>query len=73
MAIRKNAPVFLALETAIIEKGITKKSIAVGLGITETTLSRKLTGQVEFTLKEVKYLHHLFIDKSVETLFNMDE
>jgi len=73
LPIRKHASVFPALEKAIIEKQITKKAIAIDLGITVSSLSRKLTGQVEFTLKEVKTIHKMFGDIKVEELFNMDE
>lgn len=71
MPIRKNLSTFPELEKAIIEKQITKKRIAENLGITPMALSKKLTGQREFKLSEVKYLHELFNDIPIEKLFNI--
>lgn len=64
---------FPVLESKIAEHGITKKSIAQGLGIDVITLSRKLTGKTEFTLKEIKYIHELFSELPVENLFGISE
>ena len=63
--------IFPVLESKIAEQKITKKSIAQGLGIDVMTLSRKLTGKTEFTLKEIKYIHGLFPELSVENLFGI--
>ena len=64
---------FPILEAKIAEKGITKKSIAEKMGIDAVTLSRKLSGKVEFTLKEIRNLHDLFPECSIEYLFMMKE
>ncbi|MDD7532897.1 MAG: hypothetical protein PUJ96_00255 [Treponema sp.] len=69
---RKRNPAFPELEKQILIKGITKKNLAEILNITPECLSRKLTGRVEFTLKEVKIVHHLFSDISTEKLFELD-
>lgn len=70
---RKDAPAFMELEKTILENQVRKRDIADGINITPEALSRKLTGKVDFTLKEIKYLHKLFPDIPVEKLFNMDE
>lgn len=62
---------FPILESKIAERKITKKSIAQGLGIDAVTLSRKLAGKVEFTLKEIRYIHEMFPESSVESLFGL--
>ena len=69
---RVRRPEFPELETQILSKGVFKSDIAEGMGINAQTLSRKLSGRVEFTLKEIRYLHKLFPDVSVETLFDLD-
>ena len=68
---RKKATVFPELEKQILIKNITKKKLAEALNITPVCLSRKLTGRVDFTLREVKILHEIFSDVSVEQLFNL--
>ena len=68
---RKNKPAFPELEKQILTKGLLKRNIAVGMGINDQTLSRKLTGQVEFTLKEIRYLASVFPEVSIESLFNI--
>ncbi len=70
---RKQVPAFPELEKQILVKGLLKREIASGLGIAESTLSRKLTGKAELTLKEICYLHKLLPDISVEVLFGMDK
>lgn len=68
---RKRKPAFPELEKQILMKGITKKDIAKTLNITPECLSRKLTGAVEFTFKEIKGLHEIFPDISIELLFGI--
>ena len=68
---RKKATAFPELEKQILIKNITKKKLAEALNITPVCLSRKLTGRVDFTLREVKILHEIFSDVSVEQLFNL--
>ena len=68
---RKKATAFPELEKQILIKNITKKKLAEALNITPVCLSRKLTGRVDFTLREVKILHEIFSDVSIEQLFNL--
>ena len=68
---RKKATAFPELEKQILIKNITKKKLAEALNITPVCLSRKLTGRVDFTLREVKILHEIFSDVSVEQLFTL--
>lgn len=68
---RKRKPIFPELEKQILVKGIKKKDIAKALSISPHTLSLKLTGCTEFTLKEVKAFHEMFPDVSVEQLFSL--
>ena len=68
---RKKATAFPELEKQILIKNITKKKLAEALNITPVCLSRKLTGRVDFTLREGKILHEIFSDVSVEQLFNL--
>ena len=68
---RKKATAFPELEKQILIKNITKKKLAEALNITPVCLSRKLTGRVDFTLREVKILHEIFLVFSVEQLFNL--
>lgn len=70
---RKRQPAFPELEKQILSKGVFKSDIADGMGINAQTLSRKLTGQVDFTLKEIRYLHELFPEVPIETLFGLDQ
>lgn len=63
-------PYYPKLEAKIAEMGITKKSIAEKLGITQKTLSCKLSGKWDFYLKEAVKIHtDLFPDTSLLELF----
>lgn len=66
---RTRAPIFPELEKQIMIHNITKKQIAMSLGINAHTLSNKLTGQVDFTLSEVERIAVLFPDIHWEILF----
>lgn len=70
---KKRKPLFPVLESKIAETGITKKSIAKGLDIDQKTMSQKLTGKTQFTLKEIRYIHSIFPDVSVEKLFGINK
>ena len=48
---------------------ITQKSLAQELGLTEKTMSAKLTGQTEFKLSEMIAIKHKF-NKSLDYLFS---
>lgn len=69
---RKRKPVFPELEKQILAHGILKKDIAENLGITGSALSRKLTGQSDFTLSEVRYIASVIPDIPVSVLFGID-
>lgn len=69
---RKYKPAFPELEKQILAKGLLKKQIADILEIEQGSLSRKLTGRTEFTLKEIYCLHKLFPNVSIEELFEID-
>lgn len=46
----------MALEIAIVKSGMTKKSIASKIGISEMSLSRKQNNQTEFKASEIAQL-----------------
>lgn len=69
---REHAPVFPELEKQILARGLLKKRIAADMGINPQTLSRKLTGRVEFTWKEICYFHSLFPNMTIEQLFGIE-
>ena len=66
---RTRPPVFPDLEKQILMRGIRKQDISETLHISSHTLSKKLTGQVEFTLLEVEQIGVMFPETSWETLF----
>lgn len=69
---RKRKPAFPELEKQILAHGVLKKDIAENLGITGAALSRKLTGQSDFTLSEVRYIASVIPDIPVGVLFDID-
>ena len=66
---RTRPPVFPELEKQILMHGMFKSEIAEALHIAQKTLSRKLTGQAEFTLHEVEQIAAMFPGAVWETLF----
>lgn len=66
-------PHFPILEAEISKNGIRKKDIAMALGIQPRTFSLKMSGKTEFSLSEVRYIHSLFFDISIEELFSYAE
>ena len=61
------------LEKEIVNKAIKKKDIAKELGIKQSTLSCKLSGKNEFTLKECKKIRELLhTDIGINKLFLED-
>lgn len=54
-------------------RGISKKSCAELLGITEKTLYNKLTGATEFTYSEVKRLHSFLPEYNIDYLLGGDD
>ncbi|MDE6787809.1 MAG: helix-turn-helix domain-containing protein [Ruminococcus sp.] len=55
-----NKPYYPTLEAKASEKGITKKSIAETLKVTQKTLSCKFSGKYDFGLREAKKIHDVF-------------
>ena len=54
----------------IAKRGIAKRDIALGIGVTPRTLSKKLSGITPFTWPEAICLRDMFFsDMSVEELF----
>ena len=47
---------YIGLETKIMAKGETNKTLAAFLGVNETTIYNKRTGITDFTVSEVKTL-----------------
>ena len=58
------------VKAEIARKGITLEVIAKALGITLTTLSLKMNGKYQFTLKEAKKIKNVLgVDIPLEVLF----
>lgn len=60
------------LEHALDARGISKKSCAELLGITEKTLYNKLTGATEFTYGEVRRLRSFLPEYNIDYLLDID-
>lgn len=61
---------YRTLENEIYHKRIKKSDIADYLGITQSTLSLKLSGRFQFTLEEaIKIKRFIRSDLSIEELF----
>lgn len=69
---RTRPPIFPELEKQIMMQGVRKTDIASSLHISAQSLSRKLTGQVEFTLHEIEQIAGLFPKMSWESLFERE-
>ena len=63
----------MRLREALDTRGITQKSCAESLGITEKTLYNKMTGSTEFTYKEVQKLRVLLPEYNIDYLLRPDE
>ena len=61
------------LKQALDSKGITQKSCAELLGITEKTLYNKMTGNSEFTYNEVKRLRAFLPEYNIDYLLTEDQ
>lgn len=66
-------PYFPNLEAEIAKHGISKKTIAESLNIKQKTLSEKFAGRLKFSLAEGLYLHSLFPNVPIESLFERGE
>ena len=55
-------------------EGLTGKTIAVGIGVTERTFRNKLTGKTEFTRSEILGIRNKFFPgHTIGYLFEMQE
>ncbi|MDZ4991364.1 XRE family transcriptional regulator [Clostridium perfringens] len=64
---------FTNLQNALYQKGITMKSLAEFLQVTEKTARNKIQGKTEFTLSEVKKISmYLFPEYAFSYLFQPD-
>ena len=68
---RKHPAAFPELEAQLEAKGIRKRDVAAMLGIQTSTLSRKLTGGLSFTLDEMRKIAALFPDFPAGVLFGI--
>lgn len=58
------------LRAEMARKGVSVSQMAAAMGVGLQTLSRKLNGGSEFTLKECMTIkHYLGLDMSIDTLF----
>lgn len=67
---KEQKPYYPLLEAELARRGIAKKEIAQKLGITTRSFSNKITGNVDFWLREVLMIHSLFPDIPVDMLFS---
>lgn len=63
----------IRLKQALDARGITQKSCAELLGITEKTLYNKMTGNTEFTYNEVKRLRAFLPEYNIDYLLTEDQ
>ena len=63
----------IRLKQAIDARGITQKSCAELLGITEKTLYNKMVGASEFTYNEVKRLRAFLPEYNIDYLLAEDQ
>ena len=66
--------IYPKMEYMIIKRGIKKRAIAYGLGISERSLYNKLKGKVAFTWPEIEILQKdFFPDMTKEQMLNKDD
>ena len=63
----------IRLKQALDARGITQKSCAELLGITEKTLYNKMVGASEFTYNEVKRLRAFLPEYNIDYLLTEDQ
>ena len=63
----------IRLKQALDARGITQKSCAELLGITEKTLYNKMVGASEFTYNEVKRLRAFVPEYNIDYLLSEDQ
>ena len=59
---------FPNLTAAVSRKGLTRRELAEALGISLSTLGRRLRGSIDFRWNELHILHALFPDVPVSVL-----
>ena len=59
---------FPNLTAAVTRKGLTRRELAYALGISVSTLGRRLRGSIEFRWNELHRLHSLFPDVPMSVL-----
>ena len=65
MSTRKHAP-YTQFKLAIAGKGLTLKDVAAVIGTTESTLSKKINGDSDFYLSEIRAICRTFgLDQSI--------
>ena len=62
------ALMFPNLTSALSKKGLTRRELADALGISLSTLGRRLRGSIEFRWNELHRLHDLFPDVPMSVL-----
>lgn len=62
------SPLFPNLTAAISRKGLSRRELADALGISLSTLGRRLRGNIEFRWNELYRLHDLFPDMPLRIL-----
>lgn len=70
--VRMNKPYFPVLEAELSRRGIKKKEIAKTLGISDKSMSNKLTGKNELTLSEILCIQQFIPDVPMSELFSHD-
>ena len=66
-------PMFPHLAAAMSEQGLTRKMLAASLGISVSSLGRRLQGRIDFRWNELFILHSLFPDMPVSLLLQRRE
>lgn len=61
-------PLFPNLTAAISESGLTRRKLAQALGISVSSLGRRMRGSIEFRWRELILLHAVFPDIPVSIL-----
>lgn len=65
MASRKHAP-YIAFKLAIAGKGLTLKDVALVIGVNEGTLSKKINGDSDFYVSEIRAICKTFeLDENI--------
>ena len=66
-------PVFPNLTAAISDSGLTRRELAQVLGMSVSSLGRRLRGSMEFRLRELLVLHALFSEIPMSVLLKRSQ